>query len=101
MKPQDRHGKVLKLEGQKFGRLTVIEYVKTSSQYNVKEKSCEMKSLSVWKCECECGKTVERTSKQLRLRIGLWCDDCKKIYAKSSQPKIVDLGIKFSKGTLV
>lgn len=96
MKPE-RHGKVLKLEGLTFGRLKVLEFVKTSAEYKVKENSCSMKSLSVWKCQCECGEIVERTSKQLRLRIGLWCDKCKKIHAKNN-PKIVDIGIKFSNG---
>jgi hypothetical protein len=97
MKPE-RHGKVADLEGRKFGRLTVTEFAGTDQDYKLKTNKCEMVSSSNWKCVCDCGEIVFRTSKQLRLRSGLWCEECKKKYSKVGSVSILELGIKFNKG---
>ena len=48
--------KPLSLEGQKYGRLLVIERVGSDSRGN-----------SLWKCQCECGKTIIAHSQRLKL----------------------------------
>ena len=46
--------KKLDLVGQRFGRLTVVEYVKLE------------KHRKWWKCQCDCGKTLTVRTDQLR-----------------------------------
>ena len=45
-----------KLTGKRFGRLTVIEYVRTS----------EKNRSAIWKCKCDCGLVVEVEAKSLK-----------------------------------
>ena len=48
-----QHG--LKLEGQKFGHLTVIKRLRTNKEGRV-----------VWQCECDCGNLMETVSSRLK-----------------------------------
>lgn len=43
------------LVGQKFGKLTILEYVERYNYGEIKEYNT---SVNMWKCECECGNIV-------------------------------------------
>lgn len=48
-------GYQIDLRGQKYGRLTVIEFVGNDKHYN-----------SLWKCQCDCGNIITINSNRLR-----------------------------------
>lgn len=52
-------GKIIDLEGQTFGRLTVVK----QGDYYISPKGAKVKR---WVCECECGNTVQVNTTQLR-----------------------------------
>lgn len=52
-------GEIMNLIGQKYGRLTVIEYVG-------KKTDIKGKSKSIWKCQCDCGNYTECSTGDLR-----------------------------------
>jgi len=66
--------KRLDLTGQKFGRLTVIEYSHTDKGY------------ARWKCECECGNTPIVRAKNLRSGCATSCGCYNKEVNKKNPP---------------
>lgn len=62
------------LTGQRFGRLRVVEYAGSSKQR------------VVWKCVCDCGSIVYKTTTQLRYSRKLLCDKC---WGKIKDPEMI------------
>ena len=52
------HWRTKNLIGQRFGRLTVVEFV----GYGVRNKFSHK---SIWRCKCDCGKVVEKSGNDL------------------------------------
>lgn len=52
-------GKLIDLTGQRFGRLTVLEY---AGPYNAADGLCS----AVWHCRCDCGEEVDVVGRNLR-----------------------------------
>lgn len=77
------------LTGQRFGRLTVIKYLRTDKNY-----------APIWLCKCDCGNTCEARSNKLRQGLKVSCGCYKHNHPIDTYTKDIT-GQKFNRLTAV